>query len=387
MELLFTNGVKGQVVKGNIVLKSGLKKLETQLNYNYDSIMKVEEDFGIKLIGMLQGVEPNKDLNGRYDFTIIKDHIVCDFTSFNYSLNANIIGLYDLINTKVFGTLDKYYYKIDNTPIFLGTEGHEQELYMSKEEFQRALVESPIFLLIKEESRYKYMYVYDMHAMLDDLQSAVFSVIPMFLRSSEDLFELTNKVVNLISKEKFYSNSWGYHSGNSADIMNSNFMNIITRMTSVLDIITKLTFEICNVPTDFEGYIKFRSGNQYFNNIKRFKGLLSDYRCYEGSLIDINEEFQELINIRNSITHNMFLTSKPKINYKLAANDKEKEFLLSNIFLWDIDDKGNAMRWNNRCRFYSNKTCMQKYLIRQIVKFYDAIDKTVSLLKEYLSEP
>lgn len=394
MKLLFTNGITGFVKNGVIHIDSfgnlnntGLSFMNDEIEYEVSSILYIENTYGVRLISLTV----DDFFEEEYGITCVENGIVRELTH-DFSYESVRIRLYDYILKAVFNDVDKYYSQIGAFPIFIATEGIKQELYMSKTDFQNAVIESDLYQNLIEEDRYRLMYLHDLQSILDDLTSTFLTIEHHFIYASIELNKLANGMIRDYSKsaddfEYGLHYQMKYLSGMKADIVYSHFMNVIFRITSTLDIVTKLAFEISNMPIKYDKFIKFSSNGKYYNDLKKLKSTFEKYTNFKGSLLDNEVDFQEIVNIRNSIAHNMFITSSPQINYTLTKDEKMGSTVLySSVFLWDIDEKGIAERWSNRSRFYSNQTCMQKYLLDQIVTFNDSFYKTLALFSEILCE-
>lgn len=54
------------------------------------------------------------------------------------------------------------------------------------------------------------------------------------------------------------------------------------------------------------------------------------------------------------------------------------------MYIWDNDDNGRPARWLNRGKFYSQENYIDDYLLNYIINFYNDLEKTLELIKEYL---
>ena len=162
-------------------------------------------------------------------------------------------------------------------------------------------------------------------------------------------------------------------------------MSIIIQLSSILDLISKLTCEIINMPKDYDKLIKFKSGSIYFSNIGRFSDILKKYNGFKGSIINNRKDYDNLILNRNLIVHNGFLSSNSYIFLGKGTDIvNKKEISYAQIYIWDNDDTNKPARYKNRTKFYSQKNSIDEYVLNYILKFYFEIGKTLDMLNDYI---
>lgn len=383
MKLLFTKGIIGIIEDSTIILITGDKSIDTKYNYNGEGIQKIEDMFKIKLIGEMGSSEHIWE-RGNFNFIINQKGVLKDIGTEMYEIDGNIVELYDLVQEKIFNSSDKYYENLGMTPIFISQEGISEEFFMSKDQFEKALDTSPLMKSLKPEFQKKLIYMYDLHSLINDLKHSFYSIENLYTHASNELCytnNVLNKHINMKNEDSFEY----IYNGQQADILSSNFMNVIVRICSTLDILAKLTCEITNIPKEYDKYIKFKSGSLYFSNIGGFEKDFEELNHYKGSIIDKRKSFDEIINIRHTIIHNNFLSNNPKITVGCGTPEiNNNKLIYKIIYIWDINEHGTATRWINRSRFYSQSRSVQDYLLSEIVEFYDCFSKTIELFKEYL---
>ncbi len=388
MKLLFTSGIYGEITAKGINLTSVNKCIKTKYVYNAESIKKIEDEYKIKLIGeiYIQGQAIKEE---DYNFVVYDNNYLRNISNEMYELDAQIVRLYDLIEDRILGNIDEDELSKINTlsPIFISTEGLEQNFFMSKEEFQRGLHESPLISLFSPETTRKLIYMYDLQSMIYDFRNSFYSIENAYIFPSNEFYNIISNALGIYnhSEEK---NMFEYvYQGSLVGIVSAHFMSVIIRICSTLDILTKFIFEITNMPDEYNKFIKFKSGNIYFSNIGKFADVFQGLDNYKGSIIDKRESFGEIILVRNAVVHNSFLSIKPVMMVGCGTPEINNHSLVyGKIYIWDIDEECKAVRWLNRSRFYSQSRCIQAYLLSEILKFYNSFIKTIVLLKEYLLE-
>ncbi|MBU3130283.1 hypothetical protein [Clostridium tagluense] len=387
MELLFTKGIKGIINNSNIMLSSGNRVIETNYSYVAQDVIKLEEEYNIKLLGELSTEDGLIKRDTDFNFIISKDSSLLDISSLFYELDSKFVSLYDLIREKIFPNVDEYYSKIGDTPIFIATEGLEPNFFFKKQEFQKSLVESELWKLIDNETQNKLIYMHDLSSMIGDMKNYVFNLHYNFVEAEKELYRLSCGLdqefnIDRKNKEQYEYKYSGYHS----QIISSMYMNVIIELSSCLDIIAKFFCEITNFPITYEKPIRFKSGSIYFSNIKRFQGKLKNYRGYTNSIVESCNNYEDLILSRHLIVHNSFFSSSPTVFHGLGThvvNYKKINYAL--MYIWDVDSEGKPERWLNRCKFYGQNRVIDDYIVTYLIKFYEQLGNTLELIKCYLS--
>lgn len=384
MKILFTNGIYGEVKNNKINLIAANSCIETGYAYDAESIKKIEDKLNIRLIGEVYSQGPISKLED-YAFVVYYNGFLRNITNEMYELDSQISELYDLIRDNIFNDVDEFDRMINYSPIFIATEGLEQKFFMSKEEFQRGLSESPLMKMLNAETKIKLIYMYDLQSMIYDFKNSFYSIGNPYIFSSNELCNIVNNVFKMCNGLEGKSRYEYFYQGPQVDVLSSYFMSVIIRICSILDLLTKFIFEITNIPKEYNKFIKFKSGRIYFSNIGRFVDVFKELNNYEGSIVEKRESFQEIILVRNTIIHNSFLSIKPSITIGYGTPEINNHNLTyGKIYIWDIDEDGKATRWLNRSRFYSQSRCIQEYLLSEMLKFYFSFSKTIALFKEYL---
>lgn len=389
MKLLFTKGIKGCVDKSKIKLIAGNKVIETSYSYTDKDLINLENEYNIKLLGEIIKDNSLIQMTGDFNFMVSKNNKeIIYITSLLYKIDASFVEIYELIKKKIFINIDEYYKIISYVPIFITTEGLVTELFFSRKEFQQALVESDVLKLIDNETKNKIIYMNDLYAMIGDIQNYVLNVHNNLIEAQKELCKILDGVqeefcIKWYGEEEKEYNLCGYNS----QIISSMYMDVIVKLSSCLDIITKLFCEILDFPKVYDKPIRFKSGNIYFRNIKRFKEKFKNYRNYNQSILANFKDYDDIILSRNLIVHNSFFSSDPAVFWGFGTpvvNKKRIPYAL--MYIWDIDEDGKPDRWLNRCKFYGQNRPIDEYIINNLIKFYEQLDNTLEIIKEYLGK-
>ncbi|MBU5308506.1 hypothetical protein KQI18_12035 [Clostridioides mangenotii] len=383
MDILFTKGICGELKNGKIHLLSSYQDIATDYEYKANDLIKLESEYKIRLLGC-----KHKASNG-YEFQIIHKRDIIDVKSLLYKIESKFITLYDRIENIIY--TDNYETLRYLRPIFLNSGGISSDCFISQKKFQELYLYENECGTISNEGINRILYCSDLNSIVSSMQEFVnmsyIYLIDANVRTNELLVNniIKNKEILVFEDQKnenYFENR--YYSHETRYII-SMYMNTIIQICSTLDLVSKLTCEIVNFPSDFSKIIKFKSGNLYFNNIKRYKEKLSSYHKYESSFIINHKFYNDLILARNKIVHNSFLLDQSFIFYGYnthVVNYKPIEYMLA--YIWDVDEEGNPENWKNRYRFYSQEREIGEYLLNNLIEFYINMDSTLSLLIDYL---
>ena len=376
MDLLFTKGVKGKTdYQFNISLYSESNFKNTNLKFDVTGLSKIKKEYGVQLIGVKS--ELNKDIR----FTVFNNDNIIDVEGSFYELDNKFVALMDNIEDTILG--DEYFDCIYNMLFFIITEGLEAELFMSRDEFSKCISKLPSQL--NNTMLNKVLYTNELIAMVKDIQNYTFTIYHNLIKAGEELSKIPESAFrqyNINPKESVYE--YRVRSSQS-NVISSLYMSIIIQLSSILDLISKLTCEIINMPKDYDKLIKFKSGSIYFSNIGRFSDILKKYNGFKGSIINNRKDYDNLILNRNLIVHNGFLSSNSYIFLGKGTDIvNKKEISYAQIYIWDNDDTNKPARYKNRTKFYSQKNSIDEYVLNYILKFYFEIGKTLDMLNDYI---
>ena len=290
MDLLFTKGVKGKTDdQFNISLYSESNFKNTNLKFDVTGLSKIKKEYGVQLIGVKS--ELNKDIR----FTVFNNDNIIDVEGSFYELDNKFVALMDNIEDTILG--DEYFDCIYNMPFFIITEGLEAELFMSRDEFSKCISKLPSQL--NNTMLNKVLYTNELIAMVKDIQNYTFTIYHNLIKAGEELSKIPESAFrqyNINPKESVYE--YRVRSSQS-NVISSLYMSIIIQLSSILDLISKLTCEIINMPKDYDKLIKFKSGSIYFSNIGRFSDILKKYNGFKGSIIKIlQKDYKDILELR-----------------------------------------------------------------------------------------
>lgn len=374
-DLLFTKGVKGKVdAQYNISLYSEGNLNNTNLKFDIVGLSKIKEEYGVQLIGV------RYDYNQDIEFIVFNNDSLIDVGNLLYELDNKFVDLMDYISINILGSA---IFNYDDTTEFISTEGLEPSFFTSRDEFSNNI--SKLLLEMDNIQVNKILYANELIAMVKDIQNYTLNVHHNFIKAGEELSNIPEKALKQftmhIGKQAYEYQLYASQS----NIISSLYMSIIIQLSSILDLISKLIYEITNMPQDYDRIIKFKSGSIYFSNIGRFNDELKTFNNFKGSIVNNRKDYENLILNRNLIVHNGFLSSNPSIFWGKGTDVVNKKNInYAQIYIWDKDEDNKPTRYKNRTKFYSQENPIDEYVLNYILKFYFEISETLDLLNDYI---
>jgi hypothetical protein len=214
------------------------------------------------------------------------------------------------------------------------------------------------------EMIHKGLYFYNLENLINILHSAVISINDYITHFYIQL----NKVK--VSSHSLKSDGiyivYGIENSIVISLLQSSFTSIFT----VLDILTKIAFEIENLPNSWQDYPRYSSSNILYTSYKKLRNKYSDESIFTNNYyIKLTET------MRNEFIHNHNLESIPKFYCEVKNFTVVQKFIL----FPDIDKYGNLVKSKNRKRFFSQ----EKKINLELPEFIEVIYRKVHItLKE-----
>ena len=244
-------------------------------------------------------------------------------------INLEIITLHDYVLFNVFTDID-YYKLVDNSPMWVRDAGHSEESSITKNQFEK------LVKLNNNVLTNKLLYYHDLEALVNSVQDRFSMIIKMidllFFKLSPNLDFNINQYENV---------------GFSSDIETHALLNtVIINVCSCCDILTKLTYELCNMSDiTYENYPKLKSKDILYSSIKRLPSdLRQDKTIFSEKRPKVIAMFDSL---RNEIIHNGSLD----FYYSVYYGNKNEE-IYSWIFFPEFEESGILSSYNARRKFY-----------------------------------
>lgn len=274
-------------------------------------------------------------------------------------LDVKLISLTNKVAEELFGSLQILY----NFPLtFAHTYGGvDAEIKVSKQEFEKWVYSQ------KSIETHKILFYYDFQNLVGSLQNLVSESRFLFC----DFYKTFNVNSFMLSTKPIQPNGLMFASGQIVTNIFSKINHLFINLTSQLDFITKILFEIENLPIDFNEYPKMKSKGILYGDFKKIKSI-----NFENTLFEKTDEIKLIISLRNEIIHNASFENIPKVYQKFEDNILVEKFIY-------IPDYTNGLfdTFKNRNRFFNNEVKLNEQLPTLIKDFWIRLENTIDSIK------
>lgn len=268
---------------------------------------------------------------------------------------------YEVAN-HIFGSTKEYYRLSSMAPMFFPYAGIDAELKISREEFATL-----VGTIEKEEVSNKLLYYYDMTNLIGTLQNGVLETKYLV----GQFYKTLNENDFLIGHRVPVDSGLGFASGIIVTNITSLINHIFINLYSQLDFITKIIYEIENLPSDFSTYPKLRSKDTLFGEAKK-----TSLASLPNSLFEPCDNIRIVSSLRNEIVHNSSIDSIPKV-YQVIDN---KKIIEKFIFLPDFQN-GHIKGFRSRRRFFYDENKLNDILPELVMDFWKRLKTTLDAIK------
>jgi hypothetical protein len=276
---------------------------------------------------------------------------------FQRLVDGDCLALYDVFLRKIFPDINEYRNSLPTMPMWVTSLGHDSDFSADKDLFEKFLNGS------KHELLFKHLYYADCENLIGYLQSRIVGVKNV----------LTMFYINLANCEPLHlleKSTTIWMTGENTTTVFSLLVDFIVSLYAVLDITTKICYQLEHIPSDFSGYPSMASSIQY-GNYKKLKHL-----SFEATVFESNSATLKLIeNLRHELIHNGYWESVPKIFVEIE-NGKIKDKWI----LMPDEINGNLVSFKNRKRFYSQGLKVNDKLLEIYSEFLERMLNTTAQL-------
>lgn len=288
-----------------------------------------------------------KDCRGEYRFE--KDDNFDD-------IDFNCVRLYTAFQNILFTDANSYYTEIATMPIWSYKAGLDSDSGLSKEMFEKFVNEN------NSEKYHKHLYLADCQYLIGALQDRFLFIKGSFIEFYKALADFNTNVPP--NTQVVWCTG-----ANTASIF-SNLYNIFITFYSTFDLLTKISYELQYIETDFGKYPKLKSSNILFGDKKRL-----DINNHPDSIFESNEIITMVSNIRNELIHNGSWETNPKVFICY------KDFIPIEKWIFFPDMiAGNIVSYKNRKRFFSSESRINIELPQIVNELINKINSTVTIL-------
>jgi len=273
-------------------------------------------------------------------------------------------------------------------PIGFVDGGISDGLPISKDDFEKFLSE---ISWADETHKYKLIYYFDVVALLDDFANHFINIGHRFLAVEYDLHKY---LTGILGKSDPFPKLGGSSTEGDCEYMiggwitlkiHQLYMDCIIGLYSLLDVFSKVVFELYNLPKEYTRVVKLNSNGRYFTDLENLSVPNEGNLTYQYTIFNKLADYKEISILRNEFVHRSSLSPLPKVFYGKGTDIVGSQpICYACCFLWDIDDNGNPIRWKNRHRFYSQKTLVDHYVLEWTKRVTDDLYCSIKYLKEHM---
>lgn len=286
----------------------------------------------------------------------------------NFSIKSNdntgeidikLISLTHKVANTLFGSIQNLY----NFPLTFAHSygGVDAEIKVSKQEFEKWVNSQ------KSVETNKVLFYYDFQNLVGSLQNLVQESRFLYC----DFYKTLNENSFMLVDKPMQSDILMFASGQLVTNIFSKINHLFINLASQLDFITKISFELENLPNDFNDYPKLKSNGILYGDSKRIKAI-----NFDSTLFEKTNDLKLILSLRNEIVHNASFENIPKVYQVFMDNAMIEKF----IFIPDTTN-GNFDTFKNRNRFFNNEVKLNEILPELVTKFWNKMEKTIDKLK------
>ena len=296
---------------------------------------------------------------------------------FDYIINGNdITGDIDMtcimlqheVGNIIFDGIKNLHFEQSRMALWIPYAGIDGDLKITKEQFEYLIDRSP-----KNENLNKLLYYYDISNLIGTFQNSVQETRTRFCQFYEEL----NEKSFMLSSNPMNANGVMFASGRLVASLFSRINHLFISLYSQLDFLTKISYEIENLQSNFESYPKLKSAKILFGDSKRTKMHELDKTVFEKSVKNI----KLIQTIRNEIVHNASLENISKVYQNFENNKMIEKF----IFLPDFNEDGIIKTFKSRKRFFGMDIKLNLILPELIFDLWKRQLVTITEIKKNIS--
>jgi hypothetical protein len=366
-ELIFTKGVNGLVDNGEINFKSFEKIHKEKTFSTIKELVAFEKKFNIKLIGII--TKENQTVRTLHNDKLFDEKVILE----ELQKLTNVI--LDKLISNLFGDKQLYSKAISKLDERVRFGGINSDWFVTKGKFEELFDndnDSDSNLTVEEKN--KLLYITDFEALIDDLLTQFVFSGKRVLNAGVNLCKSLNSVENKpfdFQKGKEYR----WHNFENYTI-HALFTDSIIGVRSILDICSKIFYELISLPESFEKVVKFKcNGIKYSESDK----ILENFEL-KNSIFSKSDKYNTLSLIRNELVHNCPIEPIPFVYYGNSTTEvNEKDLNYAKVFIWDYVNE-NLTYWKNRKRFFGHHKGIDDFVLEHYINIsLDLIDT----FKEY----
>lgn len=286
------------------------------------------------------------------------DRIAYQGDGIKYELDKELVGLYDLFRDLLFEDVDQYYKELSIMPIWVQEAGQSSDIAISSDMFTKFMDNAAI------PNLFKHLYLVDCQFLVGTVQNLLCAMESAFVSYYQLLsfFPIDGDYRDLTDENRTIMVLSSYSTQASSAVE-----TYFTKAYSILDIMTKICYEIQFLRNDFPGYQKLKSADVLWGSKKKL-----DINETEGTIFEKCELISNVESIRNEIVHNGTWELTPKIFIRFNNGEEAERFML-----FPDMEQGHLSTVKNRRHFFSGNVKMNDIFPEIHLEFKNRLMNTI----------
>ncbi len=272
-------------------------------------------------------------------------------------LDFKLNSLSHKVADSIFGSVQNFYSKLPYLTTVHSFGGIDAEMIISKTEFEKWVSSE------KSEETHKVLYYYDFQNLTGSLQNLIQESRHLLC----DFYKTLNENSFMLTKNPLEANMLMFASGRNVTNIFSKINHLFINLSSQLDFITKIAYELERLPDNFGHYPKFKSSNILYGDLRKIKAF-----NFSQTVFEKGETIKLIISLRNEIIHNASFENIPKVYQVFSNNELIEKFIL----IPDHTD-GIFHSYKNRNRFFSSDMKLNEQLPGLVTEFWRKMEMTI----------
>ena len=305
-------------------------------------------------------LEENDDCFGLQE--VLPNNYIYNGSGIRYDIDSELVKLHSKFQDLLFPDSEYYDTTSYSMPIALYEAGYNSYYCFSKDGLQKLIDK----IAPSSPTIYRHLYLADCQFLLSTIQNLAIGLDYSFVSFFIKLCNL-NVETSYYEEDDVLSCS-SYDSICLASLLESYY----TKAYSVLDMLTKVVYELEHFPKNISHHQKLQSANIMW-------GKRKNLRIYNqaNTLFYPNDTVRLIESIRNEVVHNGSWEQHPKVFLKL----KDK-CIIERYMLFPDSEGGILSNLKNRKHFFGNETRVNDVLPKTHMDFLKMLLNTVSYINK-----
>lgn len=297
------------------------------------------------------------DVMGERKFSYENDEILLN-------IDGELVLLYDKLRDIYFPDTEDYYRQLNSMPQFIQQAGQNSDCALTLDIFNKLVRE---YFKIFGNDLYRHLYLVDCQYIIGTIQNHLCEMNDLFIRFYVDICE-----AKIICKEEFKDKSFFLVSLESR-LLSATVESYFIKAYSILDLLTKIIYEIENPIIKFDKYEKLISHEKIWGDRKKTK-----FNNTPETLFEECELVKIIESLRNEAVHNGSWELNPKLFVVNKDNNIIEKFMLFPDF-----EQGHLSCVKNRKHFFSKGTKVNDIFVNLHFEFMDKLLKSIKKILSY----